>query len=152
MKKRTKISLSIILGIFVIVNLFWLSFYFIKYGSYTKSIPKHESGTYLLVTDQYDLSVKKPSYLSFTGNLAITNKEDDLSLLIWPTVGKNEEIGLQIKNSEGVFYSVLLDSNLNYDEKNNDSDLSQPLIESLINKRKSEINDMYSYAKSTWSL
>src|SRR5699024_8822824 len=98
MKKRTKISLSIILGIFVIVNLFWLSFYFIKYGSYTKSIPKHESGTYLLVTDQYDLSVKKPSYLSFTGNLAITNKEDDLSLLIWPTVGKNEEIGLQIKN------------------------------------------------------
>lgn len=102
----------------------------------------HESGEYFLMTHNYDLSVAIPSYPTFTGNLAITNKNDDLSFIIWPSIVATPEIGLQILGLDGVTYSVILDQSLNYDSEKNPSDMPKEQINQLIIDRRTEMDEM----------
>lgn len=152
MKKRTKILLSLLFGVILLFHLAWAGNYFLNYRPYTKTVPIHESGEYFLMTDNYDLSVAMPSYPTFTGNLAITNKNDDLSLLIWPSIVGSPEIGLQILGLDGVIYSVILDQSLNYDNEKNPSDIPKEQINQLIIDRRTEMDEMYDYAKKSWNL
>ena len=152
MKKRTKILLSLLFGVILLFHLAWAGNYFLNYRPYTKTVPMHESGEYFLMTDNYDLSVAMPSYPTFTGNLAITNKNDDLSFIIWPSIGATPEIGLQILGPDGVTYSVILDQSLNYDSGKNPSDMPKEQINQLIIDRRTEMDEMYDYAKKSWNL
>lgn len=151
MKKRTKIWLGVVLGAVAVFHLIWTGNYFLHYRSYTKNVPMHESGHYFLITDDYDLSVAMPTYPTFTGNLAITNKVDDLSFIIWPSIVGSPEIGLQITQSNGVTYSVILDQSLNYDNKKNSADLPKEQLIDLMAKCQDEIIAMYDYAKKSWN-
>lgn len=152
MKKRTKILLSLLFGVILLFHLAWAGNYFLNYRPYTKTVPMHESGEYFLMTDNYDLSVAMPSYPTFTGNLAITNKNDDLSFIIWPSIGATPEIGLQILGPDGVTYSVILDQSLNYDSEKNPADMPKEQINQLIIDRRTEMDEMYDYAKKSWKV
>ncbi|MHC5269215.1 hypothetical protein ACYSNO_08555 [Enterococcus sp. LJL98] len=104
------------------------------------------------MADNYDLNVAMPSYLTFTGNLAITNKNDDLSFIIWPSIGATPEIRLQILGSDGVIYSVILDQSLNYDSEKKPSDMSKEQIHQLIIDRRTKMDEKYDDAKKSWNL
>jgi len=133
-------------------HLAWLGVYYIKYNPYTENIPQTESGVYLLSKDGYHYSVKKPSYLSFTGNLAITNEKDDLSLIIWPLLTGGYEYGLQILGDNNTFYSFVVDSELNYLSDKNSETMDKELMKNLKEERKREIEELISEVQRIWNI
>lgn len=73
-----------ILTIIIIFGL-WNIFWGINYSMYGK----HISSGYELYVKTYgeninscNSSVKKPSYMSFAGNMALSNKDDTLSIIL----------------------------------------------------------------------
>lgn len=151
MKKYKKI-LIIFVSLILLYNLAWVGVFYLKYTPYTENIPKRENGIYLLSERGYHYSVKKPSYLSFTGNLAITNDEDDLSLIIWPLLTGGYEYGLQILGENNNFYSVMVDSDMNYLDDENSESMDKDLVNSLINKRAVEIEALKSEVNRIWGI
>ena len=115
MKKKICISLGIVvLVIFVVYNLIWAINAYIVYRPYTKQVPKHESGIYAYHNPDLNLTynVRFPDYLSFTGNIGVSDN-DGSGLIIWPGfMGRKYEYGLRI-NENGTVYSIYVDESMN---------------------------------------
>lgn len=148
--KLKKVFWTIVILI-LLYHISWFGVSIFKYNNYTEGFQVTENGKYLRSENGYHLSVKKPSYLSYTGNLAITNDKDDLSIIIWPLLNGDYEYGLQILDTEsGVTYNIRVDSKLNYLNKENSSEMDKNKVVKLIDQRKPEIKKMLKTAKSVW--
>ncbi|WP_261807300.1 hypothetical protein [Lapidilactobacillus luobeiensis] len=146
-----KIIAYTLLALVLLLNAAWFGVYHFKYAVYTQNIPKTH-GVYLKTTPKYNLSVKKPAYLSFTGNLAIANPEDDLAFVIWPSLVGDSKIGLQLTDKNHVTYSIRVNDQLEYLPKKTDDELPTKFVNQLIRSRRSEIDEMFKYATQYWNL
>lgn len=76
--------ISVIVIAFIIYNIFWVAYVRTIYGAFTANIPENEGST-LISLDDFSYSVKKPSYLSLTGNLSLIDEKTSDGLIIWPS-------------------------------------------------------------------
>ena len=80
-KKIIKYALLTLTGIFLIWNIIWA----VNYYNYYKFSSGYEKTpiNYVKSGKDYTYTVACPTYLSLTGNFALTNN-DNLSIIIWP--------------------------------------------------------------------
>lgn len=112
-KKHKFISL-LVLSIVVYNTVWGINYYNFKT---TKEGYKKNVKTYSKKIDNYSVSYYKPEYLQFTGNYAISNYGDTLSIILWPPniFEKDTSYGLRIyDNNEKHGYMFYVDKDLNY--------------------------------------
>lgn len=146
MKKSISAVIITILILFMAYNIVWYLFSYSKYGEYEKDFKEiADSGVKIYVDDEeYQYSVKKPSYLSWVGNLAITDNKLQNSLIIWlDPSGADTTSGviLEDKNNE-VIQIEMKDKKTAVDKRN------QKIVDSYSN----EILKLYNKAKKIWKL
>ncbi|WP_243291890.1 hypothetical protein [Bacillus sp. FJAT-47783] len=144
-KISIKKILLIVISIFLIWNIAWFLITAIKYNKFTEAIPKNEYGVYIKEEDGYLYNVKKPGYLSFTGNLGVSKKESMNGLIIWPLLFGGFEYGIRLQN-DGEVYEIYVDENMN--PINVDDSVAIQQLE----EHKVEIEKMISKANEIWDL
>lgn len=155
MKKNIlfKKLIHIMISIFILLNILWMSNY-MTYSNYAKSYEKIPK-IYICKKDGYTLAVKKPNYLSFTGNFAVSNK--DISYIIWPGLFMNGkyEHGLTIYDRNiDHGYMFYVNSELNYIDIDNNkfSDSEVDIINALLEKNNETLDIMRRLAIEEWGL
>ncbi|AEV67192.1 hypothetical protein [Acetivibrio clariflavus] len=147
--KKTKLFKILILSaisFFALINITWFSITYIKYKPYVDVIPKNSYGFHVFTDENgYNYNVKKPNYLSLTGNLGVTNKTNEFALIIWPKIFGKYIYGVRIQQEE-VVYSIYVDENLKPIYSGNEE------IKNIINKYKPELEILYNNAKKKWNL
>lgn len=148
MKKITVSKfLAVLLSIFLLWNFIWLANY-LTYYKFTKGYEKKQN-IFNKFDNDFVFTVKFPEYLSFTGNLAVSNV--DISIIIWPgyfSKGKYEYgIILQNEDNSGA-YSYYVDENLVYDEFRNTDTRNDELIE----KNKKGIEALLLLIRKEWNI
>ena len=131
-----------------IIAAYSLVWYIVSYKPYAKYEDGFQefdkSGKKLYVDGEgYTYSVKKPDYLSWTGNLAIVDMEDKASLIIWPIDnGKNMEVGVIIEDN-GVSNQIELKDKKTavYDDQ-----------QELVNQYNEQIEILYNKANEVWGI
>jgi len=99
------------------------------------------------VTDaeEYHYSVKKPIYLSFTGNLSVVHLEE-IDLIIWPIWNGEFEYGIRLTDGN-ITREIMLDRTLtpykNYDD---------PQAKELIVKNKEIIEEIFNKAEKMFGV
>lgn len=151
-KKIIKYILLTLLGLFLIWNTVWAVNYYTYYkfsSGYMKS-----PVNYIKSGKDYTYTVACPSYLSLTGNFALTNN-DDLSIIIWPAVfmrGTSEYgVGIQDEKSDTT-YRFYVDKDLKYlhiDDMGY-SDSEEITIKSLLKKYQKDLYEMRQLVKDEW--
>ncbi|KGP81371.1 MULTISPECIES: hypothetical protein [Paenibacillus] len=148
MKLNRKNILIIIVSIFALWNLSWFLITSIKYHKFVEVVPKNEFGVHLLKKDDgYIYSIKKPGYLSFTGNLAISNDDDQESLIIWPLITGGYEYGFSIQKDRET-YEFYVDD----DDNMKPIDENDPAAIEKMEEYKLELEELLSKAKEMWQL
>lgn len=93
--------------------------------------------------DGYNYSLKLPTYLSWTGNLAITEENIDYALIIWPGVlGGEEEIGFFLIH-ESTEYQI---------ELTNKTTAAYAEYQELVDENAEVIAMLYDKAYDFWGL
>ena len=116
---RKRIILSIIiclLTIWLIISAIWF-FHFWSYNKYFDENFEHLHG----YTSHIDRStpilygVWTPVYLDFGGNLSCNSEDQQITILVWPSLfgGDIKQIGLILKSD--ITYRIYVDSEMNYD-------------------------------------
>jgi hypothetical protein len=147
-KKKWIIGLSILALLFIIWNLLWYLTVSTTYNQLTENISKDQHNDFFLEKGGYSYYVVKPSYLTWTGNLTITNLDTDNSIIIWPSVFDDSfEYGLlvHVGDSGESVMGIKVDEKLRSIESDPDS-------EKIINDNKNELELIMSEAKSFWSI
>lgn len=143
--KRKKIFLLIILS-FVILNLSWFLITTIKYNKFIKAVPKNKHDIYFLQDDDgYCYSVKKPNYLHYTGNLAVTNYEKGEHLIIWPLMSGGYKYGIRLEE-DGRMFEAYVDENMNPIHKDDENSVQ------VIKEHKDQLDNLFSKANQIWNL
>lgn len=125
MKKTVRVIIRLVIILFVLYNFVWAAFVSIKYHPFMEC----NKGMKAYKTDEYTYYVKKPDYLSFTGNLSITenivtgyNKDYDYtgSLFIWPKLFNRYNVAFNVaetfvdyeQQTQNTYsYGIMLDEN-----------------------------------------
>lgn len=145
-KLNGKNILVFIVLIFGLWNLSWFLSTTIKYDKFVEVVPKNEFGVHFLEKeDGYIYSVKKPGYLSFTGNLAVSNDEKQESLIIWPLITGGYEYGFSIQK-DGQPYEFYVDENMKPIDKDDSVAIEK------VEEYKVELEELLSKAKEMWKL
>lgn len=154
-KKIMRWILISVLIPFVIVNVVW----FLNYSSYDVYLDENFtrlSYSYNNIVDRTGpiiYGVKKPTYLSFTGNLYIVSDDDVISIIIWPSfMCKNaREIGLILQN-DGAKYMVYVNNNMEYCSDKNalipTSPEEEETVKHLLENLNEQIVELYRLAKA----
>ncbi|UKS25915.1 hypothetical protein LOZ80_30875 [Paenibacillus sp. HWE-109] len=151
-KRKIMFAIGIAILIFIIWNLSWLVFVNFKYKPYTETVPKDKYGTYHIVgSEGYNFNVKKPDYLSLTGNLGSVAPDDICSLIIWPKVFGGYKYGLRIQDNSGG-YDIMVDSNGNPIRLDSQSNEEFEKTVEIIQKNKVSIQKIFDKVKSQWDL
>ena len=146
MKKNLKKIIIGIVGLALAYSLLWFANSKYVYAPYTKEVPKHESGLYVLHDEKtnYTFNVKSPGFSSFTGNLGVSNNEGS-GLIIWPGFfGKNYEYGVRIKDGAST-YQIKLDK----DGKLIDTDEN---LKKVYKENKELIDELFESAEKVWKV
>lgn len=122
-KKLLRIS-GVILGAFILFNVFWFAWRSIKYNVYSENIEKGR--LFSIITPRYtevdddgfDYLVKYPDYLSFTGNLSVGFPADGDNpfmdaLIVWPKTGGVYEYGVLLYEENWDGYQIYIDAHGN---------------------------------------
>ncbi|WPP41126.1 hypothetical protein SK066_21615 [Paenibacillus hunanensis] len=144
-KKTITIILVSIVILFILWNLVWFGFNYIKYNNFVGALPETSTGNHILVKDGYTYGVKTPDYLSFTGNLSISNSSKGELLIIWPLPFGGYQYGFRLQENGNV-YELNLDENMNLVGEQNESDLK------AVTENKQTIQSLYNKAKAIWDL
>lgn len=135
------------ISIFAILNISWFLITYYKYEPYIDAVPKNDYGFHGFTDkDGYSYNVKKPGYLSYTGNLGITDKNNELALIIWPKIFGKNKYGLRIQK-ENEAYEIYVDENLEPIHIEDDE-----TIKNIIKRYKPEIEKLYNNMKEKWNL
>ncbi|GAA0182032.1 hypothetical protein SH2C18_44780 [Clostridium sediminicola] len=135
----------IILGV-VILNLSWFLITTVKYHKFIKAVPKDKYGVYgIKKEDGFTYSVKKPDYLQYTGNLAVSNMEKGELLIIWPLIFGGYEYGFRVQE-EGGAYEIYVDENMNSIDKEDKIAIKK------LQEHKAELEELFFKANEMWKL
>lgn len=146
MKKNLKKIIIGIVGLALAYSLLWFANSKYVYSPYTKEVPKHESGLYVLYDKKtnYIFNVKTPEFPTLTGNLGVSDNEGS-ALLIWPGFfGKNYEYGARIKDGDTT-YQIKLDKDMNLIDKDEN-------LKEVYNRNKELIDNMFEAAEKVWKM
>ncbi|MFT8322121.1 MAG: hypothetical protein ABF649_14575 [Bacillus sp. (in: firmicutes)] len=143
MKKKVLIILASIVGVIIAYSLMWFLNNQIVFNKYEKGfedigINKTKS------IKEYTLSVKKSDYGSFTGNLAITNEDGSLTIIIWPSLFGMEN-GIMI-NEDNNTYQIMVKKN--FDVLDETDEYGKQLIE----KYREDLSKMKEIANDEWNI
>lgn len=146
MKKKISVVIKVILLLFVAYNIVWYLFSYSKYSKYEKDFKEiADSGVKIYVDEEeYQYSVKKPGYLSWVGNLAITDNNLENSVIIWlDSFGSDITSGIMIvdKNNE-VMQIEMKDKTTALDKRN----------QKIVDSYNDEISKLYDKARNIWKL
>lgn len=145
-KLNVRNILIAIIILFAVWNLGWFLIITTKYHEFIEDIPKNEWGRHFITKeDGYIYSVKKPDYLSFTGNLGVANNKKGDALIIWPLMSGGYEYGFRLQK-DGVAYEIYVDENMEPINKE-DTVAVQKVIEF-----KAELEELLSKANDMWQL
>lgn len=93
--------------------------------------------------DGYLYNVKYSDYLTFTGNLAVAADNNEVSLLIWPSLFNGENrYGVRIATDDDT-YEIMVDKNIKAKESESNH---------IIDKYKEEIQVLFQKADETWGV
>lgn len=145
-----KVKNFTILGLILVVlfgvwNIVWLIMTNNRYESFLEAVPKSKLGNHIIKIDGYSYNVKRPDYLSFTGNLGINNPEEGKSLIIWPLINGGYEYGIRIQKGKEA-YEFYLNEQLEPIDKDNKQ------AAKLVQEFKPEIAALFEKANSMWDL
>lgn len=125
--KRFFVVLSIVIAI--------LGFQILWYVNYTQF--RRPDGYELAVNDYYKnfdgytVSYHSPEYPKFTGNYAISDNEDKITIILWPetVLRRKPKFGVSMYNDENeIVYLINVDENLKYIEGENNFDIQEKKI------------------------
>lgn len=148
MKNKTKrflIFIASVILLFGIYNLIWYLLIHSKYDPYTEGMDEFRKNiSYILnEEDGYLYNVKLPDYISYTGNLGISTRNNEYSLLIWPNVFTDEvEYGVQIQAENNEVWSIMVDENM---------EAVNAYYDEIVNENREAIEDLYKKAREKWS-
>lgn len=165
MKKSRKaaiITISVIVILFIIFSIFWLAYSQIKFKPFKDSVGYNdERQQWYYREDDVVYSVSPPTYLSFEGNLSITDvikvdksgnlkRDTTCDLIIWLKFGGKTEYGftvgvIQDDKKSYMNYCFMVDENMNPTE-NLTSDEKE-----IFESNKDVMADMFKKAKDKWS-
>ena len=162
--KKMKLIWKILIGLlaaFLLWNLVWFGYTHMKYAPYKEAVGYDEQrGWYFRDEDDYVFSVTTPDYLSFTGNLSITQvweysndgkilNESICDMLIWPLMNGEYEYGVSIgvKTEDG---EGLISNNFYLDSKMQPIDILTDEQQKLLDENADEIAVLYQKAKKMW--
>lgn len=157
MKSSKRIKRNILIAgiVFVLLwNVIWAANY-LKYRQKGEGYENYQN-KFSNVKDGYSYTVKCPDLFSFTGNYAVTNEDNTITLIVWPKLflkGAFEEykMGLQIYDNEMSHgYMFYIDSNLAYirNENNPFTPEEEETIERLLEKRQEGLREIYQLARN----
>lgn len=155
-KKTLVISISVSISLFVIYNIFWMTYVKTTYGEFTKNIPE-DNGCILISLDNFSYSVKKPSYLSLTGNLSLIDEDTGEGLIIWPTLISKNEYAVIITTDTTEIEGVTMPHQciISIDENGHWADYSNVFGEKekkIVNERQPDIQMWIKKANDMWNL
>ena len=161
--KKKLIIISIIITLIACLSytIIWL----INYNSYNRFIDEsltklhYSHNSFVDRSSSTIFGVKKPAFLSFTGNLTCVSDDGTITILIWPSFMsiKTNEIGIMISDDVNKStYMVYVDNNLNFNEKlNKEIGYSQEeakAMRNLIDIHKNSISELFTLAKAKFNL
>lgn len=135
-----------IISAFAVMNISWFLITTIKYDKFIKDLPKVEGSSYgMKKEDGYNYSVKKPGYLHYTGNLAVSNSKKGELLIIWPLISGGYEYGVRIEE-DGEAYEIYVDENMKPIDKNDTYAVQN------IEQHRAGVEKLFSKANKMWQL
>ena len=144
-KRKIILIVLLVLLVFIVYNVIWYFGCYRIYQNYQSEIPEvADSGVRVYVDDDgYNYSVKLPSYLSWTGNLAVTEENIDYALIIWPgALGGEAEIGF-----------FLIDESTEYQiELTNKTTAANLEFQELVDENLEIITMLYDKAYDFWGV
>lgn len=143
--KKLYIIITVIILLFGVYNLIWYYVTQSKYDNFSERMDEFvKNRSYVLNPgDGYLYNVKYPDYLTFTGNLGVSDEKNEISLIIWPSLFNGEnEYGVRIID-EDESYEIMVDK----DMKAEDSE-----IEDIVNKYQDEIQILFQKADEKWGI
>ncbi len=110
--KKILLTLAVPAALFLAYNLFWAASVWYTYKDYWTAVPKQHGRHYAFdEQNQVTYNVKTPNYLSFTGNLGITDGNKAV-LLIWPSLyNRSFTYGISIQDETGA-YEIYINEDL----------------------------------------
>ena len=142
MKKKIVKYICIALGVCIIVyHIFWIYNYllFTKYVDGLDELVKFQS--YSVLEDDFIYHVKFPYYLYFTGNLAVSTKDSEYTLIIWPSRFRDTRYGVRIPFENNGFTEIMLNQELK-------SEYAEDQI--YIDENKEQIEELFYRASERW--
>jgi len=160
MKIKFKILICFV-SLILTFNLVWFLFSHFKYKSFKDAVGYDEQKKSWQYNDkEHVFGVSSPHYLSFTGNLSITNiinldekgnylDNNTYDMIIWPKINGEYDYGVTVgirKDNEKTFtnYNFILDSKMNSIEKLTEEE------QQILDNAKPEITLLYQKAKKMW--
>ncbi|MNW45226.1 hypothetical protein D3C74_224850 [compost metagenome] len=148
--QSVKVKILIIVGLILVLlfgvwNIVWLIMTNNRYADFLEAVPKSKFGNHTMKKNGYSYNVKRPDYLSFTGNLGINDTDGGNSLIIWPLINGGYEYGIRIQ-TRGEAYELYLNEQLEPINKDNKQ------AAQLVQEFKPEIAALFEKANSVWDL
>lgn len=142
--KKIIILLMVICLLFGVYNLIWYFTTQVKYSTYSENMDEFiPNRSYVLEgEDGYLYNVKYPDYLSFTGNLGVSNNNNEVSLIIWPSIFGEDKYGLKIDTIDDS-YEIIIDREMKAEVSEDDK---------IIEKYKEEIEKLFQKADERWNI
>lgn len=152
--KRSKriilvVTIISIVVCFIVYSQIWAKIVFDKYDKFTKGAVQWNQLTgsnllhgrgYSYNENGFDYNIKYPDFLSYTGNLGITNPDGTLSLIIWPKFGKETRYGIMI-NSEKETHCIMVDKKMAPIDKS---------YKKIVEENKVSIKELFDKANKQW--
>ena len=112
MKKLFRISVILVLSVFIVYNIFWYIYIYSAYDKYTNNMVEFRKNiSYVLNDGEFLYNVKYPSYLQMSGNLCVATSDGNYALIIWPSLQGDNRYGVQLLDSYGQIQSYMIDKN-----------------------------------------
>jgi len=141
--KKMTIALIAVLAAW---NLLWFLITTVQYHTFIAVVPKDRSGLhYLKNEDGFSYYVKKPDYLSFSGNLGVLNEPMQEALIIWPRLFGGYQYGFRLQK-DGKAYEIYVN------EQMEPLDGSDPTAVQKIEEYQTELTGLFSRANALWNL
>lgn len=146
MKVNILVVIKVILLLFVAYNIVWYFFSYKKYSKYEQNFKEiADSGVKIYVDDEeYQYSVKKPGYLMWDGNLAITDNNLENSVIIWlDSFGSDITSGVMIMDENNEVMQIeMKDKTTALDKRD----------QKIVDSYNDEISKLYDKARDIWRL
>lgn len=119
-----------------------------KYETYTEGLDINETGVlrkilnpvYYSGDGEHEYTVAFPGYLSYVGNLGVSEAQSGMALLIWPSIFGESEYGV-ILYDEGEEHQIVL-------KKEGEAENSGE--QKLVNQYAQNIEELFEFAKKQW--